>query len=160
MNKIPNSNQLQTLEFSIFHKISKLIKLTNIYHEYNIIETKPNDQFQKKRIETSKTPIMNSSEKNQWNAWRHEIKCKRKGIKDLLAWREENLANISKENDKKLVMEPSQVGEREESLKSFEKVPLKKSNLTFKKTWFTSFDRSKNSFYRSKQTEILTKQFF
>ena len=35
---------------------------------------------------------------------------------------------------KKSKVEPSQVGEREESLKSFEKVTLKKSNLTFKKT--------------------------
>ena len=70
-------------------------------------------------------------------AWNNEIKCKRKGKKDLLALGDKNLAKISEENDKKSLVEPSQVGERErereESLKSFEKATLKKSNLTFKK---------------------------
>ena len=51
-----------------FSQIPKLIKLTNIYHEYNNIETKPNDQFQKTWLETSKTPNMNSSENTQCNA--------------------------------------------------------------------------------------------
>ena len=37
------------------------------------------------------------------NAGKHEIKCKREGIKDLPAQREENLAKISKENDKKIL---------------------------------------------------------
>ena len=35
---------------------------------------------------------------------------------------DKNLAKIPEENDKKSLVEPSQVGEREESLKSFEKV--------------------------------------
>ena len=39
----------------------KLIKLTNIYHEYINIEEKPNDQFQKKRIDSTKIPILKSS---------------------------------------------------------------------------------------------------
>ena len=40
----------------------KLIKLTNIYHEYINIEAKPNDQFQKKRIDATKIPILKSFE--------------------------------------------------------------------------------------------------
>ena len=47
------------------------------------------------------------------NAWKHQIKCKRKGKKDLPALGEKNLAKISEENDKKSLVEPSQVGERE-----------------------------------------------
>ena len=42
----------------------KLIKLTNIDHEYNNISTKPIDQFHKIRLETSKTPIYAKSENN------------------------------------------------------------------------------------------------
>ena len=76
---------------------------------------------------------------------------------DIPAQGERNLAKRLAENDK-ISVEPNQVGEREESLKSFQRVPLKKSNLTFKKTRFMSFDRSKNSLDRSKQTETLTKQ--
>ena len=34
----------------------------DIYHEYNNIGTKPNDQFQKKRIDSTKIPILKSSE--------------------------------------------------------------------------------------------------
>ena len=45
-----------------FSQSPKLIKLTNIYHEYNNIGTKPNDQFQKKRIDSIKIPILKSSE--------------------------------------------------------------------------------------------------
>ena len=40
----------------------KLIKLINIYHEYNYIRAKPNDQFQKKRIDSKKIPNMKSFE--------------------------------------------------------------------------------------------------
>ena len=78
--------------------------------------------------------------------------------------------------------QPSQ-REREESLKSFEKVTLKKSNLTFKKnmihefrsiekqprsieidrdfnkTVLKEFDRLKINFNRSKQTEALSNKF-
>ena len=45
-----------------FSQSPKLIKLTNIYHEYINIGIKPNDQFQKKRIESTKIPILKSSE--------------------------------------------------------------------------------------------------
>ena len=37
------------------------MKLTNIYNEYNNIGAKPNDQFQKKRIDSTKIPILKSS---------------------------------------------------------------------------------------------------
>ena len=40
-----------------FSQNTKLIKLIVIDHEYNIIGTKPNDQFQKKRLESTKIPI-------------------------------------------------------------------------------------------------------
>ena len=106
--------------------------------------------FKKHGLKHQKTPNMNSSENTQCNAWNHEIKCERKGIRVLPALGDKNLAKIPEENDKKSLVEPSQVEEREESLKKFEKVSLKQSNLTFKKTWFTSFDWSKNSLDQSK----------
>ena len=40
----------------------KLIKLTNIYHEYINIEAKSNDQFQKKRVDSTKIPNLKSFE--------------------------------------------------------------------------------------------------
>ena len=40
-----------------FAQHTKLIKLTIIDHDYNIIGTKPNDQLQKKRLESTKIPI-------------------------------------------------------------------------------------------------------
>ena len=60
----------------------KLIKLTNIYHEYINIETKPNDQFKKKkRIDSTKIPILKSSENSlKMHEFMHEImKIKTKG---------------------------------------------------------------------------------
>ena len=55
------------VNFRTMHKLSfflcikpyfmKLIKLTNIDHEYNSISTKSNDQLHKIRLETSKSPI-------------------------------------------------------------------------------------------------------
>ena len=42
-----------------------------------------------------------------------------KGIMDLPAQREENLAKRLEENDKKLMMSLVQIGEREKSLKNF-----------------------------------------
>ena len=41
---------------------------------------------------------------------------------DILAYGERNLARNLEENDKKIVVEPCQVGEREKVLKSFEKM--------------------------------------
>ena len=93
------------------------------------------------------------------NAWNHEIKCKRKGKKDLPAFKDKNLAKIVEENDKKFFGGALAKSEREESLKNFEKAPFEKSNLTFKKTCFTSFDQSKNSLDRSKQREALSIKF-
>ena len=40
------------------------------------------------------------------NARKHEIKCKKKGKKDLPTLEDKNLAKISEENDKKFVGEP------------------------------------------------------
>ena len=46
----------------------------------------------------NKNPNLKTSENTQgnaWkNAWKHEIKCKRKGKKDLPAYEEENFAKI------------------------------------------------------------------
>ena len=56
-----------------FSQNPKLIKLTNIYHEYNNIGAKPNDQLQKKMIDSTKTPNLKSSE----NPIMHEIMKKK-----------------------------------------------------------------------------------
>ena len=51
-----------------------MIKLTNIYHEYINIEEKPNDQFQKKRIDSTKIPILKSFENSlKMHEIMHEI---------------------------------------------------------------------------------------
>ena len=52
----------------------------------------------------------------------------------LPALREENLATIQEENDKKCVVQPCQVGERRKVEKLFEKDVLKQSKNCFKKT--------------------------
>ena len=59
----------------------KLIKLTNIYHEYINVEAKPNDQFQKKRIDPTKIPILKGSENSfKMHEIMHEImKIRTKG---------------------------------------------------------------------------------
>ena len=59
----------------------KFMKLTNIYHEYINIEAKPNDQFQKKRIDSKKIPILKSSKNSfKMHEFMHEImKIKTKG---------------------------------------------------------------------------------
>ena len=64
-----------------FSQSPKLIKLTNIDHEYNNIGAKPNDQFQKKRIDSTKIPNMKSSENTiKMHEFMHEImKIKTKG---------------------------------------------------------------------------------
>ena len=51
----------------------------------------------------------------------------------LPALREENLAKIEEENDKKFVVQPCQVGERRKVEKLFEKDVLKQSKNCFKK---------------------------
>ena len=45
-----------------FSQNPKLIKLTNQDHVYNSIPTKPNDQFQKNSIESTKIPSLKRSE--------------------------------------------------------------------------------------------------
>ena len=53
---------------------------------------------------------------------KHEKQCKRKGNIDIPAYGERNLAKNLEENNKKIVVEPCQVGEREKVLKCFEKM--------------------------------------
>ena len=48
-----------------------------------------------------------------------EKQCKRKGNIDIPAQGERTFARNLEENDKKISMEPCQVGEREKCLKSF-----------------------------------------
>ena len=64
-----------------FSQSPKLIKLTNIYHEQHNIGAKPYDQFQKKRIDSTKIPNMKSSENPiKMHEFMHEImKIKAKG---------------------------------------------------------------------------------
>ena len=54
---------------------------------------------------------------------------------DMPAYGEKNLTKIQEKNEKKIVVEPCRVGEREESLKTFEKCVLNKSRSDFKKAY-------------------------
>ena len=57
-----------------FSQSPKLIKFFNKNHEYNSILTKPNDQFQKKGIDSTKTPNLKSSENPiKMHEFMHEI---------------------------------------------------------------------------------------
>ena len=87
------------------------------------------------------------------NAWNQEINLKKKGKRDLPASKDKNLAKISKENDKNWMVEPRANAEREKRRELFEKYLWKSLNLSFLKSWFTSFDRSKIILDWSKQTE-------
>ena len=61
-----------------------------------------------------------------------KINEKRKGIMDISAYREKNLARNKEENDKKICYGAlSREREREESLKTFEKGELNKSRSDF-----------------------------
>ena len=64
-----------------FSQNTKLIKLNIKDHVYNIIGTKPNDQFQKKWLESSKTPNLKSSKNpNKMHEFMHEnMKINAKG---------------------------------------------------------------------------------
>ena len=83
--------------------------------------------------------------------------------------REENLAKILEENDKKFVVQPCQVGERRKVEIFFEKDVLKQSKNCFKKPeircsidWKTgSIDRKTGSINQTRQrlTEILKQDF-
>ena len=50
-----------------FSQSPKLIKLTNIYHEYNNIGAKPNDQFQKRGLIQQKSQM--------WKVLKIPLKC-------------------------------------------------------------------------------------
>ena len=77
------------------------------------------------------------------NAWNQEIKLKRKGKRDLPAFKDKNLAKILKENDKKLMVEPIANAEREKSWKTFWKRRFEKrqSDLLKKHVSRVSIDR-------------------
>ena len=62
-----------------------------------------------------------------------KIKQKRRDRIVILALREEKLAKIEEENDKKCDVLPCQVGERRKVEKLFEKDDLKQSKNCFKK---------------------------
>ena len=74
----------------------------------------------------------------------------------LPALREENLAKIEEENDKKFVVLPCQVGERRKVEKLFEKDVLKQSKNCFKKKTEIrcSIDRKTGSINRTRQRLI------
>ena len=97
--------------------------------------------------------------KSQQNAWKRENKCKRKGKMDLLAWREENFAKRSKENNKNLMNSLCRVGKRKKSLKKFWKRWVEQVKIRFLKTLFTIFDWPKINFDWLKQIEALLKFF-
>ena len=77
LNQIEQNPQIgfnTSLRIFNFSQNSKLIKLTNIYHEYNYIWAKPSDQFQKKRIDSTKIPNMKSFENPiKMHEFMHEI---------------------------------------------------------------------------------------
>ena len=64
-----------------FSQYFKSIKLNIIDYVYNIIGTKPNDQFQKRMLESSKTQILKRSENpNKMHEFMHEnMKINSKG---------------------------------------------------------------------------------
>ena len=95
-----------------------MIKLNHQDQVQNNQEQKPIDQFQKIWLESLEISILHCFEnlpKNQNLCLKHEIKCKRKGKKDLPALREENLAKRTDENDKKLRLSLDRVVWREKS---------------------------------------------
>ena len=70
----------------------------------------------------------------------------------LPALREENLAKIEEENNKKFVVQPCQVGERRKVEIFFEKDVLKQSKNYFKKPEIQfSIDRKTGSINRNRQ---------
>ena len=71
----------------------------------------------------------------------------------LPALREENLAKILEENNKKIVVLPYQVGERRKVEKLLKKMFWNSQRTVLKKTWNTIFDWSKNRFDQSNQAE-------
>ena len=80
----------------------------------------------------------------------------------LPALREENLAKIEEENDKKIVVLPCQVRERRKVEKLFEKDVWNSQRIVFKKPEIRSLiDRKTGSINRTRQrlTEFLKEDF-
>ena len=111
-----------------------MIKLIIIDHDYNIIGTKPNDQFQKKKLESTKIPIwkvpkipkeMHEKCMKTWNKIQNEGQ---KGLTGL--WREKPCKKSGRKRQK-LWASLVQLGEREKVWKPFWKVGLKRQTLIF-----------------------------
>ena len=133
-----------------------MIKLTNNNHEYKNIPTKPNDQFQKNSLESTKIPFkeVRKYPLNAWkNAWKHENKTKR-GIKwSYRPWGRKTLQKLRKKTTKNLSVALPSRREGEKVEKTFEKDVWNSQRTIFKKTWNTMFDWSKNRFNQSNQVE-------
>ena len=91
---------------------------------------------QQKEAWINKNPNLKSSENTQgnaWkNAWKHEIKCKMKGKKDLLAYEVENLAKIRRKMTKNCGLALSNSKREKIVWKPFWKVSLKCQTRIFK----------------------------
>ena len=78
---------------------------------------------------------------------------------DLLAQREEILAKILEENDKKLMISLVQIGEREKSLKKLLKSEFEQVKLNFFKNLIHNFQLIENQF-RLIETDRSSPKFF
>ena len=139
-----------------------MIKLTNIYHEYINIEAKPNDQFQKKRIDSTKIQNLKSSKNSlKMHEFMHEImKIKTKGRveRSYRPCERKNLAKIWLKTTKNLQWSLAKSERERKVLKSFEKVVWISQNTVLKKldSW-CSIDQKTGSIIRTR--ERLTKFF-
>ena len=111
----------------------KLIKLSNIYHEYINIEAKSNDQFQKKRIDSTKIPILKSFENSlKTHEFMHEImKIKTKGRVERSYWPYERKTLQKLGWKRKKIFSEALPSRRER--RKFEKVVWISQNTIFKK---------------------------
>ena len=80
---------------------------------------------------SQKSKVLKISPKCMKICMKHENKTKRRDRMVLSALREENLAKILEENDKKIVVNPCQVGERRKVEKLLKKMFLKQSKNCF-----------------------------
>ena len=139
-----------------FSKTTKLIKLNYKNHHYSILEQKPIDQYHQNRFQSSKTPIYRKCRKYPQqcmkNAWKQEIKCKRKGKKTYRPSRTKTLQKSWRKTTKNRWWSLTQVREREKFEKLFEKVPLKSPIWLFRKhVSRVSIDRKTASIDRNRQ---------
>ena len=110
----------------------KLIKLTNKDHVYNSIPTKPNDQFQKNNIESTKIPRLKKSENSPKM---HEImKIRTKGGVQwsYWPWGRKTLQKLGRKQQKIFYATLPSWREKEKFEKSFEKVIESVKALFFK----------------------------